>query len=200
VRRERPGHVLDLATGTGDFALAARRLRPAAVIGVDVARDMLRLAARKLTRHRPGCPVRLAAGDAERLPFRPGSFDLVIAAFGVRNFDDLPTGLREAWRVLRPGGELLVLEFAEPTAPVFRQLYRLYFTRLLPLVGRLVSGHGRAYSYLPESVGGFAQGRDFLDQLERAGFIWTRAMPLSLGICWVYQGWKAHSVDEARAG
>jgi demethylmenaquinone methyltransferase/2-methoxy-6-polyprenyl-1,4-benzoquinol methylase len=189
--RQRPERMLDLATGTGDFAAAAVRLRPERIVGVDVALNMLRLGAGKLAagrQHDPG--IRLMGGDAEELPFRESCFDLVTAAFGVRNFGCIPAGLSEAWRVLRPGGEILVLDFSEPSAPLFRSLYRFYFNRVLPVVGGAVSGNRRAYAYLPQSVGVFPQGAAFLELLAGAGFVDTAATSLSLGISSIYQGVK----------
>jgi demethylmenaquinone methyltransferase/2-methoxy-6-polyprenyl-1,4-benzoquinol methylase len=190
VRARAPQQVLDLATGTADFALAAARSQPRRVVGVDVALHMLRLGAAKLERRSPAAPVLLLGGDAEALPFRSQSFDLVIAAFGVRNFGHIPTGLAEAWRVLRPGGEVLILDFAEPETPLFRQLYRFYFTRILPLVGGLVSGQRQAYAYLPASVGTFPQGRAFLELLVGAGFVANVHTSFTLGVCALYQGLK----------
>jgi len=190
VRCRGPQRVLDLATGTADFALAAARRRPRRVVGVDVALDMLRLGAAKLRRRPPAAPVQLLGGDAEALPFGDQSFDLVIAAFGVRNFGHIPTGLAEAWRVLRPGGELIILDFAEPELPLFRQLYRFYFTRILPWVGGLVSGQRQAYAYLPASVGTFPQGGAFLKLLGGAGFVDNRHTAFTLGVCALYQGLK----------
>ncbi len=194
VRCQAPQQILDLATGTADFALAATRKHPRRVVGVDVAIDMLRLGTAKLRRRNPPVPVRLLGGDAENLPFRDRSFDLVVAAFGVRNFGHIPTGLAEAWRVLRPGGELLILDFSEPETPLFRQLYRFYFTRILPLVGGLVSGERQAYAYLPASVGAFPQGRAFLELLDGAGFVANAHTSFTLGICALYQGFKPESV------
>ena len=190
VRGGAPQQILDLATGTADFALAAARRHPRRVVGVDVAVGMLRLGAAKLRRRSLPVPVRLLGGDAEALPFCPHSFDLVIAAFGVRNFGHIPTGLAEAWRVLRPGGELLILDFAEPEAPLFRQFYRFYFTRILPFIGGLISGQRQAYAYLPASVGTFPQGAAFLKLLADAGFVANRHTAFTLGICALYQGCK----------
>ena len=190
VRVERPARVLDLATGTGDFALAAGRLDPTEVFGVDVAIEMLRLGVDKIAERQPAVPSRLLAGDAEDLPFRDGVFDLVMGAFGVRNFGHIPTGLAEAYRVLKPGGEILVLDFCQPTAPLFRQLYLFYFHKVLPLVGGLISGEREAYAYLPRSVGDFPQGRAFVEELDGAGFVDTGYVPLTLGISAVYQGVK----------
>ena len=190
-----PQRVLDLATGTGDFALAAARLRPQQVVGIDMAIEMLRLGAAKVAAKRPPMPLELLVGDAEQLPFQDNTFDLVTGAFGVRNFGHIPSGLAEAYRVLKPGGQLLVLDFCEPTAPLFRQLYLFYFHKVLPLIGGLISGQRRAYAYLPRSVGTFPQGQAFVELLVAAGFSQTRYTPMTLGIAAVYQGVK-RPVDE----
>lgn len=184
-----PSRVLDLATGTGDLALALKRTGAVSVVGVDVAINMVRLGVGKVERAN-AAGLRLMGGDAEALPFAPDSFDLVTAAFGVRNFGHIPAGLAEAWRVLKPGGELVVLDFAEPEAPLFRSVYRFYFKKVLPVVGGVVSGNRSAYAYLPRSVDTFPQGRAFLQLLEDAGFAETRATPLTLGISSIYQGVK----------
>ncbi|MEE3258561.1 MAG: ubiquinone/menaquinone biosynthesis methyltransferase [Candidatus Latescibacterota bacterium] len=190
VRGRRPQRILDLATGTGDFALAASRLEPQQVVGVDMAIEMLRLGADKVAAKRPPMPLGLLVGDAEVLPFQTGTFDLVMGAFGVRNFGDIPRGLAEAYRVLKPGGEILVLDFCQPTAPLFRQLYLFYFHKVLPMVGGLVSGQRQAYAYLPRSVGDFPQGQAFVAELDAVGFIETGHTPLTLGISAIYQGVK----------
>ena len=219
VRVQRPGRILDLATDTGDFALAARRLHPRRIVGADVALNMLRLGSRKRGSRQRGSrqrgsrqlgpahngsdsgaaavagtdrdPLSLLCADAEQLPFADGSFDLVTAAFGVRNFGDVAAGLQQARRVLSSEGELVVLEFTEPTAPGFRQLYQLYFRRILPILGGLISGDRQAYAYLPESVAAFPQHEAFLQLMREAGFSQVRATRLTLGICAVYQGLKA---------
>ena len=188
--RQPPRRVLDLATGTGDFALSSRRLQAERIIGVDVALNMLRLGVHKLGKREANTAVRLLGGDAEKLPFADACFDLVTVAFGVRNFGSIPDGLQEARRVLRPGGELLVLDFAEPEMALFKQLYRFYFTRILPFIGGMISGNRRAYSYLPQSVGTFPQGQAFIKLLEEAGFADNLATALTLGICRIYQGRK----------
>ena len=190
-----PQRVLDLATGTGDFALAADRLGPQQVVGIDMAIEMLRLGAAKVAAKSPSARVDLLVGDAEQLPFQDNTFDLVTGAFGVRNFGNIPSGLVEAHRVLKPGGQLLVLDFCEPTAPLFRQLYLFYFHKVLPLIGGLISGQRRAYAYLPRSVGTFTQGQAFVELLVAAGFSQTRYTPMTLGIAAVYQGVKG-PVDE----
>ena len=194
VRGDAPQCVLDLATGTGDFALSAERLGARRGVGVDMAIEMLRLGLGKVVEKRPPMPVALLVSDAEGLPFKAETFDLVMGAFGVRNFGDIPSGLAEAYRVLKPGGEILVLDFCQPTAPLFRQLYRFYFHRVLPLVGGLISGERQAYAYLPRSVGDFPQGQAFVDLLDAVWFTDTCYTPMTLGISAVYQGVKG-SVD-----
>lgn len=194
-RHQHPQRILDLATGTGDFALAADRLGPQRVVGIDMAVEMLRLGAAKVAAKSPSARVDLLVGDAEQLPFQDHTFDMVTGAFGVRNFGNIPSGLAEAHRVLKPGGQLLVLDFCEPTAPLFRQLYLFYFHKVLPLIGGLISGQRRAYAYLPRSVGTFPQGRTFVELLVAAGFSQTHYTPMTLGIAAVYQGVKG-PVDE----
>jgi demethylmenaquinone methyltransferase/2-methoxy-6-polyprenyl-1,4-benzoquinol methylase len=184
-----PPRILDLATGTGDFALAAGRLQPERIVGIDVALEMLRLGVRKVDER--AAPATLLGGDAESLPFRDGSFDVVMGAFGVRNFGHIPSGLAEAFRVLRPGGQMLVLDFCEPAVPLFKQLYLFYFHKILPLVGGLLSGQRQAYAYLPRSVGTFPQGAAFVRLLEEAGFVEASATPLTMGICSIYRGVRA---------
>ncbi|MEE3232930.1 MAG: ubiquinone/menaquinone biosynthesis methyltransferase [Candidatus Latescibacterota bacterium] len=180
--------ILDLATGTGDFTIAARRFSPSRVVGVDVARAKIKMGTDKVSRCR--FDARLLGGDAESLPFRCDTFDIVMAAFGVRNFGHIPTGLAEAFRVLRPGGQLIILDFCEPTLPIVRGLYLLYFRKVLPFLGGLISGERQAYEYLPRSVSDFPQDGAFLDLMSDAGFIENSATKLTLGICSIYLGEK----------
>ncbi|MBP7295351.1 MAG: ubiquinone/menaquinone biosynthesis methyltransferase [Acidobacteria bacterium] len=168
--------LLDLCCGTGDLARLMARFGP--VTGCDFCLPMLARGRDKLRRraHR-GHAICLAAGDALELPFPDGCFDGLMVAFGVRNFADLDAGLREMRRVLRPGGVAGILEFSQPTLPVFRPLFLFYFHRVLPALGRLVSGRGGAYRYLPESVAAFPDTPTFAAQLEAAGFrdvVWRR--------------------------
>ena len=180
--------ILDLATGTGDFTLAARRFSPRRIVGVDVAREMIKLGVDKVRKY--SFDANFLGGDAESLPFRSDTYDIVMAAFGVRNFGHIPTGLSEAFRVLRPGGQLIVLDFCEPTLPIVRGLYLLYFRRILPFLGGLISGERQAYEYLPRSVSDFPQGGGFLDLMDRAGFVENSVTELTLGICSIYLGEK----------
>jgi len=186
----KPQFILDVATGTGDFAIQALKLKPVKVTGIDISEGMLnkgraKLAARQLTGR-----VELLAGDSENIPFEENKFDAVTVAFGVRNFEDLERGLREIYRVLRPGGHLVVLEFSSPRLFPFRQIYNFYFRHILPKIGRLISKDQAAYTYLPESVRLFPDGEKFTNILRSVGFKKTTCKSLTFGISSVYSGQK----------
>ena len=186
--------LLDVCTGTADVALEARRGGPAGppgaarVLGVDFAGAMLALGARKVRAAGQADRVLLVRGDAMRLPVGDAIVDAATVAFGIRNVQRPEVACAEMARAMRPGGRLAILEFGVPRIPGLRSLYRWYFTRVLPLVGRAVSGHGAAYSYLPASVGTFPPPADFVTTLRRAGFTDVRAVPLSFGIVYLYVG------------
>jgi demethylmenaquinone methyltransferase/2-methoxy-6-polyprenyl-1,4-benzoquinol methylase len=180
--------LLDVCTGTADIALQAGAA--ARAIGVDFAGGMLALGLQKVRAAGEDRRIALVRGDAMRLPVRDGSVDAVAAAFGIRNVQRPEIACAEMARTLRRGGRLAILEFGVPSLPGINALYSCYFTRLLPLVGRLVSGHKAAYSYLPESVGTFPPPIAFLATLRRAGFADVRADPLTLGIVHLYTGTK----------
>lgn len=189
--RRSPKTVLDIATGTGDLAVSlARKIPGARITGVDISEGMIAVGREKIARK--GLPYRISleVGDAERLSFDDGSFDCVTAGFGVRNFQDIDASLAEMHRVLRCGGELLILEFSSPQGRVFGPLYRFYFHRILPFVGRLVSKDGAAYEYLPASVDEFPEKCIFLQMIERAGFGDCRAKRLMGGVAYIYKGVK----------
>lgn len=170
---------LDLACGTGDLAIELLR-RGHRVVGADFVEPMLRRAAAKAARR--GARLPLVVADAHRLPFRAGSFDAVTVAFGVRNFADRAAALGEIRRVLAAGGALGVLEFGLPRGPSVRRAYLAYFTRILPAIGRIVSGDRRAYAYLPESVLAYPPPEVFARDLEAVGFSEARWTDLTLGI------------------
>lgn len=160
--------VLDVACGTGDLSLELERAGRARIVGVDFCRPMLEIAARKSDG--AGRGVRFVEGDALRLPFADRTFDVATIAFGLRNLSGVEEGLRELHRVLKPGGRLAVLEFSRPVVPGFRTLFRLYFTRVLPLVGGLVSGSRGAYEYLPDSVSKFPDQKRLAEMIGGVGF------------------------------
>ncbi len=186
-----PREILDVATGTADVAiLAAEQLRPHRVVGIDIAEQMLDIGRQKVRQKGLQDVVFLQSGDAEQLPFSDNSFDAVTVAFGVRNFENLSSGLSEIYRVLRPGGRLVILEFSHPVLFPFKQLYHLYFKYVLPWIGRLTSRDPRAYSYLFESVQAFPQGSDFLHILAQTGYQHLQCERLTLGICSIYTAIK----------
>ena len=190
LRSEAPQLILDIATGTGDFAIEALALQPRRVIGVDISEGMLKVGREKIERMGLESTIELRTGDSERLLFDDNYFDAVIVSFGVRNFEDLAKGLRDMHRVTKPGGTCVVVEFSKPRAFPFKQLYRFYSRSVVPLVGRAVSKDRAADSYLPESVQAFPDGEDFLRIVKQAGFQSTQCIPLTFGICSIYLGKK----------
>lgn len=178
--------VLDVCSGTADVALEARKGGAGRVLGVDFAGAMLLLGLKKVRAAGEGAHIPLVRGDAMRLPVRDGSVDAATVAFGIRNVERAEVACREMARALRPGGRLAILEFGMPRIPGIRPLYTWYFRRVLPLIGRMVSGHNAAYTYLPASVGAFPPPDEFMATLRAAGFVDTRALPLTFGIVHLY--------------
>jgi demethylmenaquinone methyltransferase/2-methoxy-6-polyprenyl-1,4-benzoquinol methylase len=183
-----PGsRIVDLCTGTGDLAIAATRLvAPVSVVGIDFSAEMLRRAFSKLREQALTGTVKLVRGDATRIPLPDGSCDAATIGFGIRNVAEPERALAELARVLRPGGRLAILEFGEPRIPGIRTLYSWYFRYLLPRVGRSVSKHGSAYSYLPASVRHFPPPAEFSRMLAASGFSQVQAVPLTFGIVYLY--------------
>lgn len=185
-----PVKILDVATGTGDLAIAAAALLPQSITGIDIADRMLEVGRKKIAANGLSEVITMETGDSEALRFNTGEFDVVTCAYGVRNFEHLNVGLKEMNRVLRPGGKVVILEFSHPTGFPVKQVFRFYFRFILPLMGRLVSRHSRAYTYLPESVMAFPQGTDFCKILTSCGFINAKARPLTFGITTLYTAYK----------
>jgi demethylmenaquinone methyltransferase/2-methoxy-6-polyprenyl-1,4-benzoquinol methylase len=186
-----PATILDVATGTGDMAIAAAIIiQPKKITGVDIADQMLEVGRKKIADQNLTGIITLQTGDSESMPFTNGSYDAVMCAYGVRNFEHLEAGLIEMCRVLRPGGKLVVLEFSHPAAFPVKQLFRFYFRFILPAFGKLISKHSRAYTYLPESVMAFPEGKRFCDILEQCGFRSAKARPLTFGITTLYTAMK----------
>jgi demethylmenaquinone methyltransferase/2-methoxy-6-polyprenyl-1,4-benzoquinol methylase len=182
-----PNDILDVATGTADLAIALRQAAPAArVVGVDFAPSMLAVGRSKAARR--GVEVTLEVGDGTALAYPDGSFDLVTIAYGLRNFADIDAGLREFRRVLRGGGVLVILEFPPPPRGLFGRLFRFYFTRVVPMLGDLVSGRRGAYSYLPASVMAFPDPEALAARMERAGFAAVEHRLLTFGVSALHRG------------
>jgi demethylmenaquinone methyltransferase/2-methoxy-6-polyprenyl-1,4-benzoquinol methylase len=184
--------LVDVATGTADVALQARRASPGAarVLGVDFAGAMLALGLTKVRAAGESDRIALVRGDAMRLPVDSASADAVTISFGIRNVQQPDMACREMARVLRPGGRLAILEFGVPRIPGLSALYLWYFKQVLPRIGRLISGHTGAYTYLPASVGSFPPPDEFMKILRQSGFAEVRAVPLTLGIVYLYVGRK----------
>lgn len=185
LKENKPKRILDVATGTGDFAIEIYQIKPEEIIGVDISVEMLAHGNAKILKKKLKNVV-LMKGDSENLQFYDDSFDAITVGFGVRNFENLEKGIKEMVRVLKPGGNLVILEFSKPSAPLVKGVYNLYFNYVLPLVGSLFSKDGRAYSYLPESVNAFPEGASFKSMLLQSGLSQVNITPLSFGIASIY--------------
>jgi demethylmenaquinone methyltransferase/2-methoxy-6-polyprenyl-1,4-benzoquinol methylase len=186
-----PKLMLDVATGTGDFAFEALSiLKPEKIIGVDISQGMLDVAQQKINKRSAGGQFEVKLGDSEKLPFEANVFDAVTVAYGVRNFENLEKGLADIQRVLKPGGKAVVLEFSKPKVFPVKQLYKFYFNYITPSIGKLFSKDARAYTYLPESVAAFPDGETFVALMDKTGFKNTKCRPLAFGICSIYTGSK----------
>lgn len=187
LRPYRPQRILDVATGTGDFAiLAAKLLEPEALLGVDLSEGMMEVARQKVEREELQGVIRFQKEDCLNLSFPNGSFDALTVAYGIRNFSDLDCGLREMHRVLRPGGRLVIIELTAPRHFPMRQLFWLYSHVWMPLIGRLVSKDSRAYSYLPATMEAFPQGEEMRQILMRAGFSDVNFRRFTFGLSTLY--------------
>ncbi|TAH08659.1 MAG: bifunctional demethylmenaquinone methyltransferase/2-methoxy-6-polyprenyl-1,4-benzoquinol methylase UbiE [Sphingobacteriia bacterium] len=191
IKSIRPKKILDVATGTADVALlSASILKPDQIIGIDISDGMLQLGRKKITAKKLDHMISLYNGDSEHIRYIDHYFDAITVAFGVRNFQHLDKGLSEIYRVLKPGGKLVVLEFSRPTTFGMKQLYSLYMNIITPTIGKLFAKNKDAYQYLNDSVQAFAEGQSFLNILNEAGFTQTYLKKLSFGICTIYCGSK----------
>ena len=190
LRKKNPKSVLDVATGTGDFALENIRLKPDEIVGVDISENMLEIGRHKIARKKLSSLITMQKADSEKLPFPDNRFDAITVGFGVRNFENLMVGIKEMFRVLKPGGTLVVLEFSKPTVFPVKQVFYFYFNYVCPVVGKLFSKDERAYTYLPESVAVFPEGKEFANILEEAGFKSVQCKSLTFGISSIYSGEK----------
>lgn len=183
--------ILDVATGTGDFAIEIyKRLKPEKIIGIDISKGMLQVGEGKVKKKQLAQFIQFQEGDSENIQFPDNYFDAVTVAFGVRNFENLEIGIAEMYRVIKPKGELVVLEFSRPEKFPIKQIYNFYFKRILPSVGKLFSKDASAYTYLPASVEAFPYGKKFIEKMNEAGFKNSKEKKLSFGISSIYYGQK----------
>ena len=191
LQQDKPETILDVATGTGDFAFEALEiLKPKKIIGVDISQGMLNIADQKIIKRNKSEVFEVRLGDSEKLLFDDNSFDAVTVAYGVRNFENLEKGISDMLRVLKPGGKAVILEFSKPKKFPIKQGYHLYFNYITPTIGKIFSKDARAYSYLPESVNAFPDGKRFTDLMDKVGYKNTKVRPLAFGICSIYTGIK----------
>jgi demethylmenaquinone methyltransferase / 2-methoxy-6-polyprenyl-1,4-benzoquinol methylase len=186
----RHSKILDVATGTGDLAIAAMKLNPEKITGIDISSGMLEIGREKIRKKGFSGTIELYSGDSENIHFPDNSFDVAMVAFGVRNFSDPVKGLKEMNRVLLPGGMIMVLEFSKPVVFPLRQIFNLYFLKILPLFGRFFSKNKDAYQYLPDTVMKFPDNEDFIRLMLISGFIRISQKKLSFGIASIYTGFK----------
>lgn len=183
----KPERILDVATGTGDFALTSYEiLKPAKITGIDISEGMLELGRKKIAKAGLDSHIELLNGDSEAILFEDNSFDAVTVAFGVRNFENLEQGLSEIKRVLKPGGRLIVLECTKPSMPVVKQFYNFYMKFITPKIGKIIANNNDAYQYLNDSVLQFPEKESFIQILNKAGYRNTFYKTLTLGICTIY--------------
>ena len=181
-----PKIILDIATGTGDFAVSAAKYTDAKITGIDISQGMLNVGVEKVRKKNLNNRISLQLADSESLPFNDNTFDAITAGFGVRNFENLNKGLSEMKRVLNKDGIVVILEPSTPKYFPLKQLYKLYFHHVLPTIGAWISKDKSAYSYLPESVDAFPSGEKFIVELKNVGFRDCKHIPLTFGIVSLY--------------
>jgi demethylmenaquinone methyltransferase/2-methoxy-6-polyprenyl-1,4-benzoquinol methylase len=190
-KKDKVKTILDVATGTGDMAIMAMKmLRPEKIVGIDISEKMLEIGRKKVEKEGLGTKIELLGGDGETINFSDNSFDGVMVAFGVRNFEHLEKGLKEILRVLKPGAQLVVLEFSKPVIPGVKSLYNLYMAAIAPQMAKWFKQNKQAYKYLNDSARAFPDRQQFETILKQTGYSETSWKPLSLGICCIYSGRK----------
>jgi len=187
----KPQSLLDVATGTADLAIMAEKiLKPTKIIGIDISDGMLEIGRQKIKKAGLENIIELSTGDSEAIKYPDNSFDAVTVSFGVRNFEHLEKGLSEIYRVLKPSGKLVILEFSKPKGFFIKFIYNFYMKIITPLVGKMISKNKTAYSYLDASIKKFPEGKNFIKVLDKTGYQHTQSKTLSLGICTIYCGIK----------
>lgn len=191
LKSKQPQVILDVATGTGDFAIEALQTNAKKIIGVDISEGMLNVGREKIKKLNLTDKIELQVADAEHLPFTDNYFDAITVAFGVRNFENLESGLKDMLRVLKPGGDLVIIEFSKPKG-FFSYLYKIYFKHITPAIGKLFSKDHRAYSYLPESVEAFPYGENLCNILRQCGYAHVSYQILTFGVASIYTATKSN--------
>lgn len=186
----KPKKIIDLATGTGDFAIEALKLNPEKVVGVDISNGMLDQGRIKMKKKGVDNIISMEYGDSEDLPFEDGTFDALTVGFGVRNYENLEKGMAEMLRVLNDGGMAVILEFSKPKKFPVKQAFGFYSKYIIPLLGKSISKDSSAYTYLPESVEAFPEGKAFVEILEKVGYKNVKSKMVSGGIATIYYGTK----------
>lgn len=190
LRKNNPKIILDIATGTGDFAIAALKLNPTKVIGLDLSAGMLEVGKTKMKKKKVDHIIEMVQGDSENLPFESDYFDGFTVGFGVRNFENLEKGLGEMLRVLKPNAMGVILEFSKPKRFPVKQSFNFYSKYIIPKIGRSISKDKAAYKYLPESVAAFPEGQNFIDIMNKVGYKNIQSKLVSGGIATIYYGHK----------
>jgi demethylmenaquinone methyltransferase/2-methoxy-6-polyprenyl-1,4-benzoquinol methylase len=190
LREIQPKKILDLATGTGDFAIASLKLNPTEIVGMDISDGMLEVGRVKMKKNGYDSIISMRNGDSENLPFEDNYFDALTVGFGVRNYENLEKGLAEMLRVVRPGGKLVILEFSKPKKFPVKQYYAFHSKYIIPFFGKRISKDSSAYAYLPESVAAFPEGKNFENILVKLGYKDVKAKLVSGGIATIYSGIK----------
>jgi len=190
LREIQPKRILDLATGTGDFAIALLKLNPSQIIGMDISSGMLEVGKNKMKPKQVSHIIDMQLGDSENMPFEDGYFDAITVGFGVRNYEHLEKGLSEMLRVTRSGGKIVILEFSKPKRFPIKQAFGFYSRFIIPFFGKRISKDEKAYAYLPESVAAFPEGKAFTDILSKLGYKHVDSTLVSGGIATIYTGIK----------
>lgn len=190
IKNQNPKTVLDIATGTGDLAIMMAKATDAKITGFDLSAGMLEVGRQKIKEQNLENRIEMIQGDAEKMPFEDNSFDCITVAFGVRNFENLKKGLDEIYRVLKPGGKFVILEFSQPQSFPMKQLYGFYSKNILPMIGKKISKDKSAYTYLPESVKAFPYGEEMKKILKNSNYIKTTDKKLTFGISSIYASLK----------
>lgn len=190
VKKANPKTVLDIATGTGDLAIQIAKSTQAQITGFDLSAGMLEVGRKKVAKEKLDDRIEMIQGDAEKMPFEDNSFDVITVAFGVRNFENLKKGLDEIYRVLKPGGKFIILEFSQPESFPMKQLYAFYSKNILPKIGKQISKDESAYTYLPDSVKAFPYGEEMKKILKNSNFSKSSDKKLTFGIASIYESLK----------